>query len=178
MTVRSFRGTAPLVHPSCFVESSAQLIGDVQLGEQSSVWFNSVLRGDVQQIRVGRRSNIQDLCMVHVVRDRWATQLGDEVTVGHHVVLHGCRLGNHILVGMGSILLDGVKVGDDCVIAAGTLLTPGTEIPPGSLVMGSPGRVKRPVSDEERAWIARTAEHYVGYAQEYQRERRAEQRQS
>jgi len=170
MTVRSFRGIAPLVHPSCFVESSAQLIGDVRLGEQSSVWFNSVLRGDVQQIRVGRRSNIQDLCMVHVVRDRFATQLGDEVTVGHHVVLHGCRLGNRILVGMGAILLDGVKVGDDCVIAAGTLLTPGTEIPPGSLVMGSPGRVKRPVSDEERAWIARTAEHYVGYAQEYLRD--------
>ena len=170
MTVRSFRGIAPLVHPSCFVESSAQLIGDVRLGEQSSVWFNSVLRGDVQQIRVGRRSNIQDLCMVHVVRDRFATQLGDEVTVGHHVVLHGCRLGNRILVGIGAILLDGVKVGDDCVIAAGTLLTPGTEIPPGSLVMGSPGRVKRPVSDEERAWIARTAEHYVGYAQEYLRD--------
>jgi carbonic anhydrase/acetyltransferase-like protein (isoleucine patch superfamily) len=178
MTVRSFRGSTPVVHPSCFVESSAQLIGDVQLGEQSSVWFNSVLRGDVQKIRVGRRSNIQDLCMLHVVRDRFATQLGDEVTVGHHAVLHGCRLGNRILVGMGSILLDGVKVGDDCVIAAGTLLTPGTEIPSGSLVMGSPGRVKRPLNDEERAWIARTAEHYVGYAEEYLREGRGEQSQS
>ncbi|HYR54971.1 MAG TPA: gamma carbonic anhydrase family protein [Myxococcaceae bacterium] len=178
MTVRSFRGIAPVVHPSCFIESSAQLIGDVQLGEQSSVWFNSVLRGDVQKIRVGRRSNIQDLCMLHVVRDRWATQIGDEVTVGHHAVLHGCRLGNRILVGMGSILLDGVKVGDHCVIAAGTLLTPGTEIPSGSLVMGSPGRVKRPLNDDERGWIARTAEHYVGYAEEYLREGRGEQSQS
>jgi carbonic anhydrase/acetyltransferase-like protein (isoleucine patch superfamily) len=178
MTVRSFRGITPVVHPTCFIEASAQLVGDVQLGEHSSVWFNTVLRGDVQRIRVGRRSNIQDLCMVHVVRDRFATQLGDEVTVGHHAVLHGCSLGNRILVGMGSILLDGVKVGDDCVIAAGTLLTPGTEIPSGSLAMGSPGRVKRPLNDEERAWIARTAAHYVGYAEEYLREGRGEQSQS
>jgi carbonic anhydrase/acetyltransferase-like protein (isoleucine patch superfamily) len=113
-----------------------------------------------------------------VLRDRWATHIGDDVTVGHHAVLHGCRLGDRILVGMGSILLDGVKVGDDCVIAAGTLLTPGTEIPPGCLVIGSPGRVKRPLDDQERAWIARTAENYVGYALEYLREGRGEQSQS
>lgn len=165
--IRSFRGKSPLVHPTCFVEPSAQVIGDVELGEGSSVWFNSVLRGDVNPIRIGRRTNIQDLSMVHVLSDRHGTTVGDEVTVGHHVVLHGCTVGHRVLVGMGAILMDGVEVGDECVIAAGALLTPGMKVPPGQLVVGSPGKVRRAITDEERAWLTRSAESYVAYAREH-----------
>ena len=165
--IRPFRGKAPVVPPSCFVDGSAQLLGDVALGEESSVWMNAVLRGDVQPVRVGARTNIQDLSLVHVQSRGFATHIGDDVTVGHHVVLHGCTVGNRVLVGMGAVLLDGVKVGDDCIIAAGTLLPPGTEIPPGHLVLGSPGKVKRPLTDAERALLLDSARTYAGYAREY-----------
>jgi carbonic anhydrase/acetyltransferase-like protein (isoleucine patch superfamily) len=167
MTIRSFKGIAPSIHSSCFVEDSAQIIGDVELGEQSSVWFNSVLRGDVHRIRIGRRSNIQDLCVVHVLKDSSPTDLGDDVTVGHQVVLHGCRLGNRILVGMAAVVMDDVEVGDDCLIAAGALVAPRTKIPPGSLVLGSPARVKRSLTKVERAWLLRSAANYVEYARAY-----------
>lgn len=167
MTVRRFKQHTPRIHESCFIEDSAQIIGDVEIGEDSSVWFNTVIRGDVNPIRIGRRTNIQDLSMIHVLKDRYPTYLGDEVTVGHHVVLHGCRVGNRVLVGMGAILMDDVEVGDDCVIAAGALLTPGTRIPPGSLVVGSPAKVKRPITDQERAWLKESAQNYVGYSREH-----------
>jgi carbonic anhydrase/acetyltransferase-like protein (isoleucine patch superfamily) len=170
MAIRAFKGIAPRIHPSCFVEASAQIIGDVEIGESSSIWFNTVVRGDVNVIRIGRRTNIQDLCMVHVLKDRYATHIGDEVTVGHHVVLHGCRVGNRVLVGMGAVLMDDVDVGDDCVVAAGALLVPGTRVPPGSLALGSPAKVKRPLTPEERAWLKQSAENYVGYAAEYLRD--------
>lgn len=165
MTVRAFGGVHPKIDPTAFIEPSAQIIGDVEIGEQSSVWFNSVIRGDVNPIRIGRRTNIQDLSMVHVTKDRTQTKLGDDVTVGHHVVLHGCRIGNRVLVGMGAILMDEVEVGDDCIVAAGALLTPGTQVPPGSLVVGSPARVKRPLTDEERAFLVTSSANYVGYAE-------------
>lgn len=172
MGIRAFKGVAPRIHPSCFIEDSAQIIGDVELGEDCSVWFNTVIRGDVHSIRLGRRTNVQDLCMIHVEAQAFATRLGDEVTVGHHAVLHGCEVGNRVLVGMGAVLMNGVVVGDDCLIAAGALLTPGTRVPPGSLALGSPARVKRPVTAEERSWIARSAENYVRYAREHRAERR------
>lgn len=165
MTVRAFGGVLPRIHPSAFIELSAQIIGDVEVGAQSSIWFNSVVRGDVNPIRIGQRTNVQDLCMVHVTKDRTRTDLGDDVTVGHHVVLHGCRVGNRVLIGMGAILMDGVEVGDDCIVAAGALLTPGTCVPPGSLVVGSPARVKRALTDEERAFLVTSALNYIGYAQ-------------
>ena len=171
MALRRFRDKSPRVHPSCFVEDSAQVIGDVELGEDSSVWFNSVLRGDVNAIRIGQRTNIQDLTMVHVTSNRFTTSIGDDVTVGHHVVLHGCAVGNRVLVGMGSILMDDVEIGDDCIIGAGTLLTQGTKIPPGSLVVGSPGKVKRPLTDEERAFLVESAKHYVHIAAEHRASR-------
>lgn len=171
MALRRFRDQLPRVHPSCFVEDSAQVIGDVELGEDSSVWFNSVLRGDVNPIRIGRRTNIQDLSMIHVTSNRYATHIGDDVTVGHHVVLHGCRVGNRVLVGMGAIVMDGVEIGDDCIIGAGTLLTPGTKVPPGSLVVGSPGKVKRGMTDEERAFLLESAKHYVHTAAEHRASR-------
>jgi carbonic anhydrase/acetyltransferase-like protein (isoleucine patch superfamily) len=149
------------------VDASAQVIGDVVMGEGSSVWMNTVIRGDVQPVRIGARTNIQDLSLVHVQSRGFATNIGDDVTVGHHVVLHGCTVGNRVLVGMGAVILDGVQVGDDCMIAAGTLLTPGTVIPPGQLVLGSPGRVKRPLTDAERAFLVESAQAYAGYAREY-----------
>lgn len=171
MALKRFREQFPRVHPSCFVEDSAQVIGDVELGEDSSVWFNSVLRGDVHAIRIGQRTNIQDLTMIHVTSGRFSTTIGDDVTVGHHVVLHGCTVGNRVLVGMGAVVMDGVEIGDDCIIGAGSLLTPGTRIPPGSLVVGSPGKVKRPLSDEERAFLLESARHYVRTAAEHRASR-------
>lgn len=167
MAIRPFRGHTPILPQSAFVDPSAQLIGEVSLGEDSSVWMNCVLRGDVNPIRIGARSNIQDLSLIHVLSKQFGTTVGEDVTVGHHVVLHGCTVGSRVLVGIGSIVLDGVEVGDDCLVAAGTLLTPGTKIPPGSLVMGSPGKVKRPLTAEERAMLLSSAQGYVHLAREH-----------
>jgi carbonic anhydrase/acetyltransferase-like protein (isoleucine patch superfamily) len=153
------------------VEDSAQVVGDVELGEDSSVWFNAVLRGDVNPIRIGRRTNIQDLSVIHVTRHTHPTHVGDDVTVGHRVILHGCTVGHRVLVGMGAILMDGVEVGDECIIGAGALLTPGTKVPPSSLVVGSPGKVKRPITEEERAFLRKSAEGYVHLAAEHRASR-------
>ena len=161
MGIRSFQGVSPRLHSSVFVADGAQLIGDVEIGEDSSVWYNTVLRGDVNAIRVGRRSNVQDLTMVHVHKGRQPCIVGDDVTIGHHVVLHGCRVGNRVLVGIGALLLDGVVVEDDSFIAAGALLTPGTLVPAGSMVMGAPGKVKRVLTPEERAGLLASAAGYV-----------------
>ncbi len=169
--IRSFRGVTPRIHPSCFIEDSAQILGDVEVGEESSVWFNCVLRGDVDAIRIGKRTSIQDLSLVHVLANKYPTHVGDDVTVGHHVVLHGCRVGNRVLVGMGAIVMDDVTIGDDCVIGAGALITPGTQVPPGSLVVGSPAKVRRPITEEERQWIARSAQNYVRYTAEHKASR-------
>jgi len=146
-------------------------VGDVELGEDSSVWFNAVLRGDVNPIRIGRRTNLQDLSLVHVTTQKHATHVGDDCTVGHHVILHGCLVGNRVLVGMGATLMDGVEVGDECIIGAGALLTPGTKVPPSSLVVGSPGKVKRPITEEERAFLRKSAEGYVHLAAEHRASR-------
>jgi carbonic anhydrase/acetyltransferase-like protein (isoleucine patch superfamily) len=161
MGVRNFQGVRPRLHPSVFVAEGAQVIGDVEIGEDSSVWYNTVLRGDVNAIRVGRRSNVQDLTMVHVHKGGHPCNVGDDVTVGHHVVLHGCRVGNRVLVGIGAVLLDGVVVEDDTFIAAGALLTPGTVVPAGSMVMGAPGKVKRALTPQEREGLLASAAGYV-----------------
>jgi carbonic anhydrase/acetyltransferase-like protein (isoleucine patch superfamily) len=161
MGIRSFQGVHPRLHPSVFLADGAHVIGDVQIGEDSSVWYNTVLRGDVNAIRIGLRSNIQDLTMVHVNKGRHPCVVGDDVTVGHHVVLHGCRVGNRVLVGIGAVLLDGVVIEDDSFVAAGTLLTPGTFVPAGSMVMGAPGKVKRVLTPEERSGLLASAAGYV-----------------
>ena len=161
MGIRVFQGVTPRLHRSVFVADGAQVIGDVKIGEESSVWYNTVLRGDVNSIRVGRRTNIQDLTMVHVDKGTYPVAIGDEVTVGHHVVIHGCTIGSRVLVGIGSVVLNGVVIEDDSFIAAGTLLTPGTHVPSGSMVMGSPGRVKRTLTDAERAGLLTSAAGYV-----------------
>jgi gamma-carbonic anhydrase len=165
--IRAFRGIAPAVDGSAYVDVSAQVIGDVTIGAESSVWMNVVIRGDVNQIRIGARSNVQDLTMVHVMRATHPTVIGDDVTIGHSAVVHGCTIEDRVLVGMGAILLNGVKVGHDCVIAAGSLLTEGSEVPPRSLVMGRPAKVKRMLTDEEVAQIRWYADSYVAYRLDY-----------
>ncbi len=171
MTLRSFRGISPTIHPTAYLEDSAQIVGRVTIGEQSSVWFNTVIRGDVHEIIIGARTNLQDLSLVHVLKDKYSTTIGDDVTVGHHVVLHGCRVGNRVLIGMSATLMDDVEVGDDCIIAAGSLLTPGTRIPSGHLAMGSPAKAKRPLSEAERAFLLVSAQNYVGYSEEHRTSR-------
>jgi carbonic anhydrase/acetyltransferase-like protein (isoleucine patch superfamily) len=161
MGIRPFQGATPRLHPSAFVADGAQVIGNVEIGEESSVWYNTVLRGDVNTITVGARTNIQDLSVVHVEKGTHPTRIGDDVTVGHHVVIHGCTIGNRVLVGIGAIILNGVVIDDDSFIAAGTLLTPGTRVPSGSMVMGSPGRVKRALTDSERTGLITSAAGYV-----------------
>ena len=165
--ILSFRGKTPELGQHVYLDESATVIGDVVLGEQSSVWMNSIVRGDVHSIRIGARTNIQDLCMVHVTSGKHATTIGDDVTVGHHVTIHGCGLGNRVLVGIGSTILDGVEVADDVMIAAGSLLTPGKKFPAGVLLRGSPAIVARDLSAEEKAFLKQSALNYVGYAAEY-----------
>jgi carbonic anhydrase/acetyltransferase-like protein (isoleucine patch superfamily) len=165
--IRSYRGTVPTVDATAFVDASAQVIGDVHIGAEASVWMNVVLRGDVNRIRIGRRSNIQDLTMVHVMRQTHPTTIGDEVTVGHSAVLHGCTIEDRVLIGMGAMLLNGAHVGAESIVAAGTLVTEGSVIPPRSLVMGRPGTVTRALTDDEVAGIRRYADSYVGYRLDY-----------
>jgi carbonic anhydrase/acetyltransferase-like protein (isoleucine patch superfamily) len=161
MGTRPFQGATPRLHPSVFIAEGAQVIGNVEIGEESSVWYNTVLRGDVNTITLGARTNIQDLSVIHVEKGTHPTRIGDDVTVGHHVVIHGCTIGNRVLVGIGAIVLNGVIIEDDAFIAAGTLLTPGTVVPSGSMVMGSPGKVRRPLTDAERAGLLTSAAGYV-----------------
>jgi carbonic anhydrase/acetyltransferase-like protein (isoleucine patch superfamily) len=163
----SYKGHLPQVDPTAFVQDSAQIIGDVAIGAHSSVWFNVVIRGDVHQIRIGARTNIQDSSTVHVTRDRWPTIIGDDVTVAHGVILHGCTIAKRCLIGVGAIVIDGAEIGEDCIVAAGALVTPGTKIPAGNLVIGSPATVARPLRPEEIAHIKQSALNYVAYAESY-----------
>lgn len=165
--LRQYKGATPRVDESAYVDESAQVIGDVEIGAESSVWMNVVIRGDVHRIRIGRRSNIQDNTVVHVMRGTHPTTVGDDVTIGHAALVHGCTLGDRILIGMGAILLNGVNVGADSIVAAGTLVTEGTKIPARSLVMGNPGKVKRQLTDDEVASILQYSGRYVGYRLDY-----------
>ena len=168
--IRPFRGVHPQIHESAFVEKSAQVIGDVHLGEESSIWFNSVVRGDIYYIRLGNRTNIQDNSVIHVKDGSHATVIEDEVTVGHNVTLHGCHIERGSLIGIGSIILDDAHVGSHSIVAAGALVSPGTVIPPRSLVMGLPAKVKRTLTDEEVAGLAVFWQNYVRYARAYKEE--------
>lgn len=165
--IRRFKDIEPLVDSTAYVDASAQVIGDVVIGAESSVWMNVVIRGDVHKIRIGRRSNIQDLTMVHVMRDTHPTIIGDDVTIGHSAVVHGSTIEDRVLVGMGAVLLNGVHIGTDSVIAAGTLLTEGTFVPSRSLAMGRPGKVKRELTDDEVAEILWYSDNYVRYRLDY-----------
>jgi len=165
--LKTYRGIAPTIAPSAFIEDTAVVIGDVVIGSESSVWFHAVIRGDVHSIRIGHRTNIQDLCLLHVTHDTHPLTLGDDITVGHHVVLHGCTVQDRVLIGMGAILMDGVVIEEDCIIGAGSLITERIHIPSRSLVMGSPAKVKRLLTDAEVQWIKESASNYIRYAQQY-----------
>ena len=161
--LRPFRAIRPTVDRSAFVDESAQVIGDVHIGSESSIWMNVVIRGDINHIRIGARTNVQDLTCVHVVRDTHPTVIGDNVTIGHSAVVHGCTIEDRCLIGMGAILLNGCRIGTGSIVAAGALVPEGMEIPPGSLVMGMPAKVRRPLTPEEDASIQRYADNYVRY---------------
>jgi len=166
-TLLPFEGVWPTLGRDVFVAPSATLIGRVVVGDESSIWFGAVLRGDVGSITIGARTNIQDLTMIHMTGGLSNARIGDDVTVGHTVILHGCEIGHRCLVGMGSILLDNVMVGDECVIGAGSLLPQRMVVPPRSLVLGSPARVIRPVNDDELKMGIEGARHYVDNARKY-----------
>jgi carbonic anhydrase/acetyltransferase-like protein (isoleucine patch superfamily) len=165
--ILSYKGTSPQIAESAFVAAGAQIIGDVHIGAESSVWFNCVLRGDCYYIRIGESSNIQDNTVIHVTQARFPTLIGSYVTVGHSAVLHGCTVKDRCLIGIGAIVLDNVTVGEESFIAAGSLVTPGTVIPPRSMVMGAPAKVRRAVTDEEVARIDEHWQHYVQYKNQY-----------
>lgn len=165
--LRPFRGVLPRVHPSAFIDDSAQVIGDVDIGEESSVWMGVVIRGDVNRIRIGRRTNVQDGTVVHAMIRTHPTTIGDHVTIGHGALVHGCTIDDQCLIGMGAILLNGAHVGAQSIVAAGTLVTEGMKVPPKSLVMGSPGKVKRLLTQAEIADIQGYADRYVGYRLNY-----------
>jgi carbonic anhydrase/acetyltransferase-like protein (isoleucine patch superfamily) len=166
--LRPHRGRLPRVHPTAYVDDSAQVIGDVEIGEESSVWMCVVVRGDVHQIRIGRRSNVQDGTVVHVMNGTHPTTIGDNVTIGHAAVVHGCTIADQCLIGIGAILLNGSHVGTQSIVAAGTLLTEGMMVPPRSLVIGSPGKVKRLLTRAEVDDIQLYADRYVSYRLDYQ----------
>ena len=165
--LRQFRGVSPRIHPTAFIDDSAQVIGDVEIGEESGVWMCAVVRGDVNAIRIGRRTNIQDGTVVHAMTGTHQTTIGDSVTIGHGAIIHGCTIENQCLIGMGAILLNGAHVGTGSIVAAGTLIVENMKVPPKSLVMGSPGKVRRLLTHAEIAEIQTYADRYVEYRLEY-----------
>lgn len=165
--IHSYKETKPKIDSSALIVDSAQVIGDVEIGEESSVWFNAVIRGDVNYIRIGKRTNVQDGCVLHVARKTHPLIVGDEVTVGHSVTLHACVIGSQCLIGMGAVVMDGAEVGEQSIVGAGALVTPNTKIPPRSLVLGSPARVKRELTDEEIRGNRESAANYVGDIESY-----------
>lgn len=165
--IQPFKDIHPKIDKTAFIAEDAVVIGDVHIGEDSSVWFGSVIRGDVNFIRIGARTNIQDMTVIHVSSNTHSTVLEDEITVGHRVVLHGCHVESGCLIGIGAILMDGVRVGRNSLVAAGSLLTPGTQIPPNSLVMGSPAKVKRELTTEELAYLDQSWRNYVELKKNY-----------
>jgi len=165
--LRAYRGQLPVVHPTAYVDPSAQVIGDVEIGEESGVWMNAVVRGDVHRIRIGDRSNLQDGVVVHGMLQQHDVRIGHDVTIGHGALVHGCAIADRVLVGMGAIILNGASIGADSIVAAGALVTEGFAAPPRSLLVGSPAKVRRTLTDDEVTSILRYATRYVGYRLDY-----------
>jgi carbonic anhydrase/acetyltransferase-like protein (isoleucine patch superfamily) len=168
--IMPFRGKAPVLGRDVWIAPTAAVIGDVELADEASVWFGAVLRGDIGPIRIGARTNVQDLACVHLTEGLSATVIGADVTIGHGAILHGCTVGDRCLIGMGSIVLDNAVIGEGSVIAAGTLVPPRMIVPPRSLVRGNPGKVIRPVSESEAEMGTYGAEHYVAGARQFRAE--------
>lgn len=165
--IAAYKDTFPKIHDTVFVADDAVIIGDVEIDEDASVWFGSILRGDVNYIRIGARTNIQDQTIIHVSSKGLPTVVEENVTVGHRVTLHACHVESGCLIGIGAIIMDGARIGRDSIVGAGTLVTPGTQIPPRSLVIGSPGRVKREVTNEELAGLENSWRNYVRLKDQY-----------
>lgn len=165
--VRSYRGVRPAIAPGVFLAETCAVIGAVTIGEESSIWYGTVVRGDVMPIQIGARTSIQDGTVIHVTHGVRGTDIGNGCTIGHAAIIHACTVDDDCLIGMGAILLDGCRIGRGSFVGAGALVTPGTDIPPGSLVLGSPARVKRAVSAKEREQIAEGARHYIELARRY-----------
>ena len=157
----------PCIDSSAYIVESAAVIGDVVIGAESSIWFNAVIRGDVNYIKIGKRTNIQDGCVLHVARKKYPLTIGDEVTVGHNATLHACTIKSRCLIGMGATIMDGSTIGENCIVGAGSLVTPSTTIQSGSLVIGAPAKVKRKLTDDEIQSIRDSANHYVGDTKSY-----------
>ncbi len=168
--IRPFGDKTPRLHPSVFVADDATVIGDVEIGERSSIWFGAIVRGDVNHIRIGARTNVQDVAVLHVTSRTHPTLVGDDVTLGHRVTLHGCTLRNRVLIGIGAVVMDGAVVEDDAMVGAGSLVPPGMVVPSGTLAIGSPARVKRQLTPEEVAYFRISARNYADYAEQYRRE--------
>ena len=171
MAIYEFEGKKPKIHETAFVDENAIIVGDVVLEEKTSVWPSAVLRGDIEQIYVGKGSNIQDNVSIHTSHEQ-PTIIGEYVTIGHNAVIHGARVGNYVIIGMGAIVLDGAKIGDHVIIGAGALIPPGKEIPDYSLVIGVPGKVVRQLSEEEIEWTKKNAEIYMGLAEKHLKSRK------
>ncbi len=165
--IRPFQGMVPRLGSRVFVADNALVLGDVEIGDDSSVWFNCVVRGDVNWIRIGARANIQDMCCIHVTNGKWPTVIGDEVSLAHNVMLHGCTLERGVLVGMSSTIMDGAVVGEGCLVAAGSLLREGFQAPPHTLVAGWPAEVKKDLSEGQKALVAGIWSRYVRYKEAY-----------
>jgi gamma-carbonic anhydrase len=165
--IRGYDGKRPQLGRGVFLAQTCAVIGDVVIGESSSIWYGTVVRGDVMPIRIGARTSIQDNTVIHVTSDFSGTTIGDDCTVGHAAIIHACTVEDFCLIGMGAILLDGARIGTGSLVGAGALVTPGTDIPPGSLVVGSPAKVKRSVNAKEREAIEYGARHYVELTRRY-----------
>jgi carbonic anhydrase/acetyltransferase-like protein (isoleucine patch superfamily) len=166
-SIRTFAGKRPVIGRGVFLAETCAVIGDVEIGEETSIWYGTVIRGDVMPIRIGARTSIQDNTVVHVTSDRFGTTIGSDCTVGHGAIIHACIVEDFCLIGMGSVILDGARIGRGSLVGAGALVTPGTDIPPESLVIGSPAKVKRPINEKEREQIRYGAAHYVDLTRRY-----------
>ena len=169
--IRSYQGVTPTIPESCYVDESAQVIGDVVLGQKASIWMNAVVRGDVHAIRIGANSNIQDCSVLHGMLNRYSVTIGEWVTVGHNVTLHGCIIEDNCLIGMGAVILNNAQVGEGCIIAAGTVIPENTVVEPFSLWMGVPGKFKKRIDDDaNQQMILQYAKNYLDYREIYLKE--------
>ena len=170
--IRSFHGHTPRIHPSCYVDESAQIIGDVTLGERTSVWMNAVIRGDVYGIQVGANSNVQDCAVLHGQRNKYPVIVGDWVTIGHNATVHGCVVEDAVVIGLGSRILNGCRIGEGSIIAAGAVVPEGTVVPPRTLWAGVPAKLRRELGDKDRELILEYAKNYLDYVEMYKGEPR------
>jgi carbonic anhydrase/acetyltransferase-like protein (isoleucine patch superfamily) len=167
MLLRPYEGKEPRLGARVFVAENAAIIGDVEVGDDCSIWFSTTIRGDVNAIRIGARTNVQDNCTIHVTHHAWPTVIGENVTIGHGAIVHGCTVHRGALIGMGSRVLDGAVVGESALVGAGALVPEGMQVPPRTLVVGVPARVKRPLTEDELAHLERSWRNYVEYKDKY-----------